>query len=538
MIRLFPCVFLLGCIQGICATPTIAKPPPDPPARIVASGISGSLVICGGGKFPEEAGRRFLKLAGGSAARLVIIPTASVDADKADGEKFLSSWRKRKPASVVLLHTRSVRQANTEDFVRPLRDATGVWLSGGSQSRIAAAYLHTEVEKALYELLARGGVVGGTSAGAAILSRVMIAGGADKAKMGTGFDLLPGSVIDQHFIARQRRQRLVGVITARPELVGFGIDEGTALIVSGRKLEVVGVSSVSVILAPEGKGADRSRPLKEQLLSQGFVADLTALRRAAAARAAGRFPPADEVVPRVPHGALVLGGGGGMPNGIVRRFIELAGGPGSLIAVIPTAMADPVPRNPGEEAMLKRQGARNLVVLHGRSLEDIRAKRFTVVLQKARGVWFCGGRQWRFVDAYGGTEIEKLFHQVLERGGVIGGSSAGASIQASYMVRGNPLGNREVMAEGYEKGFGFLPGAAVDQHFSQRGRLADMEALVAHFPQLLGIGLDEGTAIVVRGSAAEVLGTHKAHFYARGKRNSLAAGSFYDLKRRVVMPLR
>ena len=71
MIRLFPCVFLLGCIQGICATPTIAKPPPDPPARIVASGISGSLVICGGGKFPEEAGRRFLKLAGGSAARCV-----------------------------------------------------------------------------------------------------------------------------------------------------------------------------------------------------------------------------------------------------------------------------------------------------------------------------------------------------------------------------------------------------------------------------------------------------------------------------------
>ena len=121
---------------------------------------------------------------------------------------------------------------------------------------------------------------------------------------------------------------------------------------------------------------------------------------------------------------------------------------------------------------------------------------------------------------------------------MIGGSSAGASIQASYMVRGNPLGNREIMAEGYERGFGFLPGAAVDQHFSQRGRLADMEALVARFPQLLGIGLDESTAIVVSGSAAEVLGIHKAHFYARGRRSSLAAGAYYDLKRRVVMPVR
>ena len=538
MSRPLACVLLAGLLQGFCASSAISIPPPDSPERIAASGISGALVICGGGKFPEEAARRFMKLAGGSKARLVVIPTASADADKPDTEKYLSSWRKRMPASVALLHTRSRQRADAEDFVKPLREATGVWLGGGSQSRISAAYLGTAVEKALYELLARGGVVGGTSAGAAIMSRVMIASGTDKAKLGTGFDLLPGSVIDQHFIARKRRGRLVGAITAHPGLVGFGIDEGTALIVRGRRLEVVGGSSVSVILAPEGKGAAGARPLKEQLLSQGFVADLTALRRAAAARAAGSFPSADEVVPRVSPGALILGGGGGMPAGIVRRFIDLAGGPGSLIAVIPTAMDDPVPGRPGEETMLRRQGARNLVVLHGRSPGDLRANRFAAVLQEARGVWFCGGRQWRLVDAYGDTEVERLFHGVLRRGGVIGGSSAGASIQASYMVRGNPLGNREIMAEGYERGFGFLPGAAVDQHFSQRGRLADMEALVARFPQLLGIGLDESTAIVVSGSAAEVLGIHKAHFYARGRRSSLAAGAYYDLKRRVVMPVR
>ena len=160
------------------------------------------------------------------------------------------------------------------------------------------------------------------------------------------------------------------------------------------------------------------------------------------------------------------------------------------------------------------------------------------MLNKAGGVWFCGGRQWRLVDAYGGTEIEQLFHGVLGRGGVVGGSSAGASIQASYMARGNPLGNLDIMAEGYEKGFGFLPGTAVDQHFSQRGRLADMEALVARFPQLLGIGLDESTAIVVKGSVAEVMGLHKAHFYAGDKRTRLGAKSFYDLKRRAVLPVR
>ena len=535
MRSLFCLIFLGGWIQGILP---LAAYPADSAARIEAAGIKGSLVICGGGELPEQVAGQFLKLAGGSSARLVIIPTASAGADKEKAENYLSPWRKRKPASVVLLHTRSRQRADEEAFCLQLREASGVWFGGGSQGRISKAYLGTRVEKELYALLARGGVVGGTSAGAAIMSRVMISGGTAKAELGTGFNLLPGSVIDQHFTARKRRGRLVGVISARPALVGYGIDEGTALIARGRRLMVLGKGAVSVFLAPAGSGAVQTRPLKEQLLRQGQVADLTALRRAALARAGERFPPASQERTAVPAGSLVLGGGGGMPAGIVRRFIELAGGPGSLIAIIPGAMEDPVPDPPGEERMLRRQGARNLVVLHSRRPDAKERKQFAAVLNKAGGVWFCGGRQWRLVDAYGGTEIEQLFHGVLRRGGVVGGSSAGASIQASYMARGNPLGNLDIMAEGYEKGFGFLPGAAVDQHFSQRGRLADMEALVARFPQLLGIGLDESTAIVVRGAVAEVLGLHKAHFYAGDKRARLGAKSFYDLKRRAVLQVR
>jgi cyanophycinase len=533
--RLFCCIFLGGWIQGILA---LAAYPADTAAGIEAAGIRGSLVICGGGKLPEEVAQQFMKLAGGTSARLVIIPTASTGADEAGADHYLSPWRKRKPASVVLLHTRSRARADAEDFTVSLREATGVWFGGGSQARVAEAYLGTGVEKELYALLARGGVVGGTSAGAAIMSRVMISGGTAKADLGTGFNLLPGSVIDQHFTARNRRVRLVGVISARPALVGYGIDEGTALIARGRSLQVLGEGTVSVLLGPAGKGDDESRPLKEQLLRKGQVADLTALRRAALLRAGERFPPASQESAVISKGALVLGGGGGMPAGIVRRFIELAGGPQSLIAIIPGAMEDPVPQPPGEERMLRRQGARNLVVLHSRRPGEKERKHFAAVLNKAGGVWFCGGRQWRLVDAYGGTGIEKLFHDVLGRGGVVGGSSAGASIQASYMARGNPLGNRDIMAEGYEKGFGFLPGTAVDQHFSQRGRLADMEALVARFPQLLGIGLDESTAIVVRGSVAEVMGLHKAHFYAGDKRTRLGAKSFYNLKRRAALPVR
>ena len=117
-------------------------------------------------------------------------------------------------------------------------------------------------------------------------------------------------------------------------------------------------------------------------------------------------------------------------------------------------------------------------------------------MAKATGVWFGGGRQWRFVDAYEGTKAHPLMKEVLKRGGVIGGSSAGATIQGDYLCRGSPFGNEEIMYEGYERGLGFLPGVAIDQHFSRRKRFADMTALVKAYPQLLGVGLEIGRAHV------------------------------------------
>ncbi len=89
---------------------------------------------------------------------------------------------------------------------------------------------------------------------------------------------------------------------------------------------------------------------------------------------------------------------------------------------------------------------------------------------------------------------------------MIGGSSAGATIQGDYLARGNPLGNLDIMAAGYEKGLGFLPGVAIDQHFSQRNRLPQLKSLVLRYPQFLGIGIDESTAIYVKPSEIEVIG--------------------------------
>jgi cyanophycinase len=223
-----------------------------------------------------------------------------------------------------------------------------------------------------------------------------------------------------------------------------------------------------------------------------------------------------------------------------KRFVDLAGGPDAPLVVIPTANPDPVPRDPGEARALRKAGARDVVVLHTRDRATADSAAFVAPLLKAKGVWFTGGRQWRFVDAYEGTAAERAFHDVLRRGGVIGGSSAGASIQSEYMPRGDPLGNRAIIAEGYERGFGFLKGAAVDQHFFARRRPRDMTELMAVYPQLLGIGIDEGTAVVVRGSVLEVVGRSRVAVYDRRKPvpkegpdyEELRPGDRYDLKAR------
>ena len=133
-----------------------------------------------------------------------MIPTAHDIADGPSVNTVLDPWKDKGAASVQLFHTRSREQANDAEFVRPLTEATGVWFGGGRQSYLTEAYLGTEVERQLKALLDRGGVIGGTSAGAAVMTRVMITGGRTTADVGQGFDFFPGAVVDQHFLKRNR----------------------------------------------------------------------------------------------------------------------------------------------------------------------------------------------------------------------------------------------------------------------------------------------------------------------------------------------
>ncbi|HUN50238.1 MAG TPA: cyanophycinase [Candidatus Sulfotelmatobacter sp.] len=145
-------------------------------------------------------------------------------------------------------------------------------------------------------------------------------------------------------------------------------------------------------------------------------------------------------------------------------------------------------------------------ILHTRDRRIANAAAFTAVLDRADAVWFGGGRQWRIADAYLGTRTEAALRGVFARGGVIGGTSAGASMLASYLVRGAPEGNWIVSAAGHEQGFGLLAGVAVDQHVDRYHREDDLDPLLRSHTELLGIGLDEATGIVVTGATATVVG--------------------------------
>ena len=447
----------------------------------------------------------------------------------------MDPWKKHKLASLTLLHTRDRAKADDPAFVKPLTEATAVWFGGGDQSNITKAYLGTAVEKELHKLLAREGIIGGTSAGAAIMSKVMITGGAKEAKTGKGFGFLTHGVVDQHFLKRERTDRLVGLLTKHPGLFGIGIDEGTAVIIKGRSVTVRGASYAVAILSEDG-----GRKLSQTKMKSGAKADLIALCRAALTRAEGVWPTANPPAPYVSKGTLIIGGGGGMPDEVWKRFMEAAGGSNGHIIFVPTATGPPGPKEPGEMKKLRAAGAKSVKMLHTNSRSEANTEAFVAELKKATGVWFTGGRQWKLVDSYLGTLAEQEMHGVLSRGGVIGGSSAGASIQSDYMIRGDPLTNVVPMAEGYEKGLSFIQGVAIDQHFFKRNRLADMTKVMATFPQLLGIGLDEQTAIVVRGEVMEVVGNSKVAVYDRNRpvaqgqpdHEVLTSGMRYDLKAR------
>jgi len=250
-------------------------------------------------------------------------------------------------------------------------------------------------------------------------------------------------------------------------------------------------------------------------LRHAFLPLLLAVLTLTACTSSSGDGAAPEPATAVPNGTLMLAGGAIEPE-LYAEFVRLAGGADAKIVYVPTASqsVDVDETRAYLQEMASEVGAapENMTVLHTRDSLVADTDAFAAPLATADAVWFSGGRQWRLVDAYSETKTLEGFWSVLERGGVIGGSSAGATIQGSFLVRGDTETNT-IMMGNHQEGFGFLPNAAVDQHLLARDRQYDLIPVIEAHPELLGIGIDENTAIVVQGDTARVVGESVVAFY-------------------------
>lgn len=225
--------------------------------------VPGSLVIAGGSLAKNSTVfQRFLELAGGDEdAKIVYFPTngggrydTPAQQQQALGSFLNTACWQDLPHPVVLMHTYDPVRADEDDFVAPLEDATGVYFAGGLPHRAYDAYFGSKTAAALEGVLARGGVVGGSSAGALMQSNVMLRGDRSNdnsimlgdAQEGFGFGGMENIAVDVHYLARNRASDIVEVIAERPELLGFSIDENTALVMIGDDVEVIGAGWVGV----------------------------------------------------------------------------------------------------------------------------------------------------------------------------------------------------------------------------------------------------------------------------------------------------
>ncbi len=206
------------------------------------------------------------------------------------------------------------------------------------------------------------------------------------------------------------------------------------------------------------------------------------------------------------NGSLIVIGGGNVPDDIMKEFRDLAGGDSAKIVVIPTAkVLNNVIDTLSLRSFFEKHCFTNITILHTSDPSEANKNAFIQPIKEATGIYFMGGRQWRIADGFLNTKAQDEMFKLLDRGGVIAGSSAGATIQGSYLARGDSKNNQIMMGD-HEVGLGFISNIAIDQHVMVRNRQFDMFTILEKKPELLGIGIDESTAIVVKGDIFKVIG--------------------------------
>ncbi|MEG4517437.1 MULTISPECIES: cyanophycinase [unclassified Microcoleus] len=238
--------------------------------------VQGKLLIIGGAEDKEgdcKILREFLRCAGGTKARIVVM-TAATSLPGEVGDNYIRVFERLGAEDVRVVDTQRPEDASDPDYLEAIEQATGIFFTGGDQARIISCLKDTKLDAAMHKRFSEGIIIGGTSAGAAMMPDMMIIEGdsetnprVDVVAMGPGMGFLPGVVIDQHFAQRGRLGRLVSALLLQPAVLGFGIDENTAILVSGDELEVIGESAVTVIDESEKLHDNLDGLLKDEALA-------------------------------------------------------------------------------------------------------------------------------------------------------------------------------------------------------------------------------------------------------------------------------
>lgn len=265
---------------------TIAGCAPSGVSRMPAPAAHGALVIVGGGPRPPEFRQRFVDLAGGAGRASIVVFAMASEEGAASGEEEAATLRAMGVDAQNLYLTNE--QANTDSVVARVGKATGIWFGGGDQARLTRVLKGSRTETAMHERFRAGAVVGGSSAGAAVMSAIMITGderhpGGDRPDTTQaymtiardnvitidGFGFVPNAIVDQHFVRRKRNNRLLSLVLEHPELIGVGIDESTALVIDSQdRWSVIGAS---VVVIYDARRAAITPPSSRVLGTTGLV---------------------------------------------------------------------------------------------------------------------------------------------------------------------------------------------------------------------------------------------------------------------------
>jgi cyanophycinase len=535
----------------------------------------GSVMLHGGGSGVQEYVRQeFLRLAGGRNGHVVLIPS---DVEQRKQGETLRSYEERlgsrsaygrwrdlcrdNEAKFQFAHWDSPEDAEHARFFAALQDATGIWFPAEDQEWVIRRFAGdplkpSRFQLALRALVARGGVVGASGGGMASLSETVIAGnvpdadgGWTRAKLIFGLGLLQGTLLDQNFnFWSGRVERLTDALRNGPSLdrvarkpgvqrrtIGIGVDRQTVAIVRGNAIRAIGEGNVHVFVQSNG-----GRTLAWHRLAAGdrpIVLTTASARHRADAQESSDGNENPFGAPKG-KGTVILHGGGSTAE-MYDMVPRLTGKTRPTLVHCPSA-SDSYRHLSSDELMKselagiwKTAAVGRLAFINADSPDRAEQPEFCKLLDAADAFWIMGGDQRNLTSIFVNPVRPTLFQQkvraIVERGGVVGGSSAGCAAMSDVMIVGNASGNGRGPAHAeLARGFGALSNVVAEQHFDARqGRIERFAELLRNKRELanvspgceparmVGLAVEESTALIVRGNRLSVAGKNKAHVFLK-----------------------